>query len=150
MTPPEGRATVRTIGDLTVLDDTYNANPGSVRAALATLAELARERGGRAVAVLGEMKELGSASREEHAAIGEVLVQAGVSLAIGCGGLASLMLERVSGRGIEVVDASDVAAAGAALLSLTRPGDVILVKGSRSVGTEAIVTALAQRGRGEG
>jgi UDP-N-acetylmuramoyl-tripeptide--D-alanyl-D-alanine ligase len=149
MTPPEGRATVHTIGELTVLDDTYNANPSSVRAALATLSELARAGGGRAVAVLGEMRELGAASREEHAAIGELLVKEGVSLAIGCGGLASVMLEGIAGRGVEVVDARDVAAASAAVLSRARPGDVILVKGSRSIGTEAIVAALAQRGRGE-
>ena len=69
LTAPDGRAQGRaSIDDIVVLDDTYNANPASMRAALATLAELARASGRRAVAVLGEMKELGARAREEHAA----------------------------------------------------------------------------------
>ncbi|MGO8992528.1 MAG: UDP-N-acetylmuramoyl-tripeptide--D-alanyl-D-alanine ligase [Polyangiaceae bacterium] len=147
LTPPEGRATVRTIEDIVVLDDTYNANPSSVRAALATLSELARTRGGRAVAVLGEMKELGARAREEHVAIGDALLEAGVSLAIGCGGLASVAVERAAALGVATVDAPDVASAAREVVSRARGGDVILVKGSRSVGAEAVVAALAKRKR---
>jgi UDP-N-acetylmuramoyl-tripeptide--D-alanyl-D-alanine ligase len=95
------------------------------------------------------MKELGSSAREEHAAIGDALADAGVSLAIGCGGLASVMLEGAARRGVEIVDAPDVTAASAAVVSHAKAGDVILVKGSRSIGTEAVVAALAQRRRDE-
>jgi UDP-N-acetylmuramoyl-tripeptide--D-alanyl-D-alanine ligase len=140
---PEGRAAVMTIGDVVVIDDSYNANPGSMRAALSTLAELARGRGARAVVVVGEMKELGGRAREEHAAIGEALAREGVALAIGCGGLASVALESAALAGVSIVDAPDVAGAAEALLARVAPGDVVLVKGSRSVGVEAIVTALA-------
>jgi UDP-N-acetylmuramoyl-tripeptide--D-alanyl-D-alanine ligase len=147
VTAPEGRATVRAMEDIVILDDTYNANPASVRAALATLAELARARGGRAVAVLGEMKELGARAAEEHAAIGDALAEAGVALAIGCGGLARLALERAAGRGVAIVDAPDVAGAASEAVARAQAGDVILVKGSRSVGAEAVVTALLGRKR---
>jgi UDP-N-acetylmuramoyl-tripeptide--D-alanyl-D-alanine ligase len=146
--PPEGRASIREIGDIVVLDDTYNANPASMLAAIATLAELARSKGGRAVAVLGEMKELGARAREEHAAIGDALAGAGVALAIGCGGLASVALTSAAQKGVAVVDAPDVASATAEALGSVLPGDVILVKGSRSVGAEAIVSALAKRKQG--
>ena len=140
---PEGRASLRTFGDIQVLDDTYNANPTSVRASLATLAELARARSGRAVVVLGEMKELGPRASDEHAAIGEAMMAAGVKLAIGCGGLARAALRRAELGGIEVVDAPDVATAASEAVARVRGGDVVLVKGSRSVGAEAVVKALA-------
>jgi UDP-N-acetylmuramoyl-tripeptide--D-alanyl-D-alanine ligase len=147
LAPPEGRATVRTFEDLVVIDDTYNANPASVRAALGTLSELASAWKGRAVAVLGEMKELGARASEEHAAIGDALADAGVSLAIGCGGLASVALQRAAGRGVEIVDAPDVATAATEAATRAKAGDVILVKGSRSVGAEAVVQALSKRKR---
>ncbi|HEY2517245.1 MAG TPA: UDP-N-acetylmuramoyl-tripeptide--D-alanyl-D-alanine ligase [Polyangiaceae bacterium] len=140
---PEGRASLRTFGDIQVLDDTYNANPTSVRASLATLAELAQARSGRAVVVLGEMKELGPRASEEHAAIGEAMMAAGVKLAIGCGGLARAALRRAELGGVEVVDAPDVATAASEAVARVRSGDVVLVKGSRSVGAEAVVKALA-------
>jgi len=143
--PPEGRVTVRPLGELLVLDDSYNANPGSVRAALATLGELARGRGARAVAVLGEMKELGARAREEHAELGEAIAAAGVALAIGCGGEVSAALERARLAGVTTVDAPDVQTAAEEAVARARPGDVILVKGSRSVGVEAVVAALARR-----
>jgi len=142
---PEGRAKVCSLGDIVVLDDTYNANPASVRAALSTLADLARGRGSRAVVVFGEMKELGVRAREEHAAIGDALAEAGVALAIGCGGLASVALERARTRGVATVDAPDVAAAAREVVARAKSGDTILVKGSRGVGAEMVVVALSNR-----
>jgi UDP-N-acetylmuramoyl-tripeptide--D-alanyl-D-alanine ligase len=140
---PEGRLTVRPLGELLVLDDSYNANPASVRAALATLGELARGRGARAVLVLGEMKELGARAREEHAELGEAIAAAGVALAIGCGGEVSAALESAARAGVLSVDAPDVRTAADEAARRAQPGDVILVKGSRSVGVEAVVAALA-------
>jgi UDP-N-acetylmuramoyl-tripeptide--D-alanyl-D-alanine ligase len=116
-----------------------------VRAAIGTLVELAKAWGGRPVAVLGEMKELGPRAQEEHAAVGDALVEAGVLLAIGCGGFMSVALERARVAGVNVVDAPDVATAAHEAMLRALPGDVILVKGSRSVGAEAVVRALSQR-----
>jgi UDP-N-acetylmuramoyl-tripeptide--D-alanyl-D-alanine ligase len=145
---PEGRAKVRTLaGGPLVLDDTYNANPASMRAALDTLSELARGRSARAVVVFGEMKELGSVAADEHAQLGEAMARAGVALAIGCGGLTRVTLERAARAGVEVVDAPDVAAAAEEAVARVRSSDVVLVKGSRSVGAEAVVSALAGAGK---
>jgi UDP-N-acetylmuramoyl-tripeptide--D-alanyl-D-alanine ligase len=145
-----GRAQVLTLGDGTlVVDDTYNANPGSVRAALAALAEIGPGR--RRVAVLGEMKELGDLAAGEHEALGAALVEAGVALAIGCGGLVGLALARaeaLAGPGFLGVPAASTEEAALAAASRIEPGDVVLVKGSRSVGAERVVLELV-RTRGE-
>ncbi len=125
----EGRAAVVDLGAVVVLDDTYNANPGSMRAALAILAEVAGPR--RRVAVLGEMKELGPAARDEHGSLGDAVAAAGVALAIGCGGLASETIARARAGGVDALDCPNVEAATAAALERVRAGDVVLVKGSR-------------------
>lgn len=146
-----GRAQVRTLpSGAVLLDDTYNANPTSMRAALQTLRELALVRSARAVVVLGEMKELGARSESEHEALGEDVALAGVALAIGCGGAARLVLERAAERGVTVIDAPDVASAAREAVANVRAGDVVLVKGSRSVGAEAVVTALERAHLGAG
>jgi UDP-N-acetylmuramoyl-tripeptide--D-alanyl-D-alanine ligase len=140
-----GRATVKRLGDdILVLDDTYNANPASMRAALATLAELAGPR--RRVAVLGEMKELGSHAEPEHDALGQDLAQAGVSLAIGCGGLVDRTLARAASLSpeIEVIAAPSTEEAAREAARRVRPGDAVLVKGSRSVGAERVVAVLSE------
>jgi UDP-N-acetylmuramoyl-tripeptide--D-alanyl-D-alanine ligase len=145
---PEGRARIRDLpnGPL-VLDDTYNANPASMRAALDTLRELAQARAARAVVVIGEMKELGAQSVDEHARLGDAIAHAGVALAIGCGGMASIALERASRAGVAVVDAPDVVAAAEEAVARVRSSDVVLVKGSRSVGAEVVVAALEEAGK---
>src|ERR1019366_5443488 len=80
-----GRAAVRRlVGDIVVLDDTYNANPASMRSALQTLDEISRPGGRRAVAVLGEMKELGAIGPREHELLGEELARHHFALVIGC------------------------------------------------------------------
>ena len=138
-----GRATLKQLGgDVLVLDDTYNANPASMRAALLTLAEVAGPR--RRVAVLGEMKELGAHADAAHDALAEDVAAAGVAVAIGCGGLVSRTLALLENRQIVIVDASSTAAAAAAATALVRRGDVVLVKGSRSVGAEKVVAQLSE------
>jgi UDP-N-acetylmuramoyl-tripeptide--D-alanyl-D-alanine ligase len=139
LAPIAGRMHVRRAGGVTVLDDAYNANPGSMRAALATLAEAG---GTRRVAVLGEMKELGPAAEREHQALADAVVSAGVSLLVSCGGLADLVARGAGARGVDVVLAADAAAAARAAAERVRPGDVVLVKASRSVGAERVVEAL--------
>ena len=141
------RATLQRLGhDIVVLDDTYNANPASMRAALATLAEVAGAR--RRVVVLGEMKELGSHAEREHDALGDVLAKAGIAVAIGCGGLIDRSLRRaadlVEKASIDIVCAVSTAEATRETLGRVRPGDAVLVKGSRSVGAERVVAALTE------
>jgi UDP-N-acetylmuramoyl-tripeptide--D-alanyl-D-alanine ligase len=138
-----GRATVKRLGDdILVLDDTYNANPASMRAALSTLAEIAGDR--RRVAVLGEMKELGAHAEAEHVALGDAIARAGVGLAIGCGGLISRALERAAELGVATVSTSSTEEAAREAKARVRPSDAVLVKGSRSVGAEKVVAALIE------
>jgi UDP-N-acetylmuramoyl-tripeptide--D-alanyl-D-alanine ligase len=143
-----GRTAVRRLKDDTLLiDDTYNANPHSMRAALAAAAELGRAHGARVVAVLGEMKELGPSAPAEHAALGDAVADAGVALAVGCGGLVDLALDRAAARGVAIEKAQDTAQAALRAVAVVAPGDVVLVKGSRGVRAERVVEALvAARG----
>jgi len=123
---------------VTVVNDCYNANPLSMRAALDDLAM--QETAGRRVAVLGDMLELGSGEREHHAAIGAHAAASGVALLIAAGPRSVAMLERYGG---EAHAAADAAEAAALARKLVRPGDTVLVKASRGVGLEVVAEALA-------
>jgi UDP-N-acetylmuramoyl-tripeptide--D-alanyl-D-alanine ligase len=114
-----------------VVNDAYNANPISMRAALLDLDE--RAAGRRRVAVLGEMAELGVESPGYHGEIAALLRELGIELVVAVGDAARPYLER-PGDGVAVADA----AAFADVLDLLRPGDVVLVKASRAVGLEGI------------
>jgi UDP-N-acetylmuramoyl-tripeptide--D-alanyl-D-alanine ligase len=114
-----------------LLNDCYNANPVSMRAALEHLVE--RGHGHRRVAVLGEMAELGAEAPAYHREIGELVHRLGIEKVIGVGELA-----RAYG-GDWVASADDAATT---LREALRPGDVVLVKGSRSVGLEAVAENL--------
>ncbi len=141
----DGRAALyETDLGILVIDDSYNANPASMLAAFAILSDLGTGR--RRVAVLGEMKELGTAARQEHVALGDALANAGVSLVIGCGGMATDIVVRARALGVEAFDCATVSEAAAVAIERSRPHDVVLVKGSRSVGTERVVDAFRARG----
>ncbi len=142
------RGDVIRLGDGTiVIDDSYNANPHSMLAAIAVLRDVARDEKRRSVAVLGEMKELGAVARSEHAAIGEFLASEGIELVIGTGGLIDHALDAARAGGVQVRDASNVENAIKIALAEIGPKDVVLVKASRSVGVEAVLRALvAARG----
>lgn len=141
--PISGRMQVRHAAGFDVIDDAYNANPGSMRAALGALSEMGA---GRRVAVLGEMKELGPVAQREHEALADSVVQAGVKLLISCGGLADAIGRAVATRGVEVVFAGDAGGAARAAAQSVRSGDVVLVKASRSVGAERVVAELLRAG----
>ena len=123
---------------VTLINDCYNASPASMRAALAHLAE--RAAGRRAVAVLGEMAELGEAAPAYHREVGEAAVAAGVEAIVAVGPHAVDYL--VPAGGIEVALVADAEEAAAAAAALVRPGDVVLVKGSRAVGLETVAAKL--------
>jgi len=134
-------------GGLRVLDDSYNSNPGAMRFALQLLRE-AGQTGGRRVLVFGDMLELGSAGMEAHRELGEAIAAAGVDLAVGVGKLAGVALGALEqaphgGAARHHFESSQEAAewmAGAA-----RPGDLILVKGSRGIALEKVVAELHRR-----
>jgi UDP-N-acetylmuramoyl-tripeptide--D-alanyl-D-alanine ligase len=130
---------------VTVVNDAYNANPDSMRAALKTLAVMSRGKARRTWAVLGHMAELGDGSREAHMDLGRFLVRLDVSrlVVVGpdAGGIhAGAVLEGSWGE--ESVHVDDVEAAVAVLREQLAPGDVVLVKGSRSAGLERVADAL--------
>jgi UDP-N-acetylmuramoyl-tripeptide--D-alanyl-D-alanine ligase len=126
---------IRLPGGAVLINDCYNANPVSMEAAIANLAA---EQAGRRVAVLGLMGELGERSGAYHAEVGEFARRAGVDLLIGVGPEAA---------GYEpdlLVD--DAAGAAAELRDLDEEGTVVLVKGSRSAGLEAVAETVVGRG----
>ncbi len=128
---------------VTVVNDAYNANPESVRAALKTLVSIAGPR--RSWAVLGEMRELGDGALTEHDAIGRLAVRLDVDrlVAVGEGARAVHLGAAHEGSwGRESMWVPDVAAAVQLLRDEVEPGDVVLVKGSRAVGLEAVAEAL--------
>ena len=129
------------VGDLTLIDDTYNASPGSVAAALDLLAGLP----GRRVAVLGEMLELGEAAAEGHRAVGRAAA-ATCDLIIVVGRAAQGIADGAIAGGLEagrIVSVADLEAAREAILARLGQGDVVLLKASRGVGMSALVDALA-------
>lgn len=127
---------------VTVVNDAYNANPDSVRAALKALADM--DAPGRRVAVLGGMLELGHASVEQHRATGSVAAELGVDLVVGVGDLARdvVMAFQAAGTG-EAHWVGDNDAAHDLLESLLRPGDVVLLKSSRDAGLRWLGDRLA-------
>ncbi len=132
---------------VTVLNDAYNANPEAVRSALDTLAVLARGR--RSFAVLGPMSELGAHSRTRHEEIGRYAAQAGLTGLIVVGEEAGPILTGAKAEpswGGELIYAPDASAALDELGHRLAPGDVVLVKASRSAGLERVALALTGEG----
>jgi UDP-N-acetylmuramoyl-tripeptide--D-alanyl-D-alanine ligase len=128
-------------GDVVVIDDCYNANPMSMHAAID---ELAATPARRRVAVLGDMLELGPQGPELHREIGAFAAAREVGLLVTVGPLAAEMSREYAGSTRALADAQ---AAARLLPSLLEPGDVVLVKGSRGVGLERVVEAVAAHGR---
>jgi UDP-N-acetylmuramoyl-tripeptide--D-alanyl-D-alanine ligase len=121
-----------------LINDAYNANPVSMRAALAYLAE--RAEGRRRVAILGDMAELGRTGPEYHREIGAAAAELGVDELLAVGELARGYLEGgVPGRWV-----ANVHDALREVDELVRPGDAVLVKASRAIGLEAVAAALAK------
>jgi UDP-N-acetylmuramoyl-tripeptide--D-alanyl-D-alanine ligase len=123
-------------GPVLIIDDCYNANPMSMRAALD---DLAASASGRRLAVLGDMLELGADEGRFHAEIGDYAAQRGVDVLVTVGPLAARMGDAFEGELHAVADAAGAATLARALL---RPGDTMLVKGSRGVGLEIVAQRL--------
>ena len=136
---------------VTVINDAYNANPDSMRAGLQALAVMARGRGERSWAVLGEMGELGEESVIEHDRVGRLAVRLDISrlVVVGTGRPMSAMHHGAvmeGSWGSESTMVPDADAAIELLRSELRPGDVVLVKASNAVGLGELADTLVQAG----
>jgi UDP-N-acetylmuramoyl-tripeptide--D-alanyl-D-alanine ligase len=126
-------------GDALLIDESYNANPASMRA---TLKMLGQEQARRKVAILGSMRELGPDEARHHADLAQPIAEAGVGLALLVGTEMKPLAEALEGR-IDLVHVPDAAAAKVEAQRLIVPGDVILIKGSNAIGLARLVDALA-------
>ncbi|MGB8354216.1 MAG: UDP-N-acetylmuramoyl-tripeptide--D-alanyl-D-alanine ligase [Chthoniobacteraceae bacterium] len=138
----KGRLEQKNIRGILVIDDTYNANPDSMVAALRTLVQM--PAGGRRIAVLGRMGELGVESERGHRRVGEAAGALRIDCLITVGDEARFISGSAQQHGVsEVMHVSSTDEATVALRNLARAGDLVLVKGSRSAKMEKIVEGLA-------
>ncbi|MCP4604050.1 MAG: UDP-N-acetylmuramoyl-tripeptide--D-alanyl-D-alanine ligase [Proteobacteria bacterium] len=148
-TPEPGRLTLKEGPQKTIIvDDTYNANPASMRAAVAASKELSE--GGRTIAVLGDMLELGDQTEKEHLSLGRHIVDMGIELLVTMGEGGALINRGASDAGFsrdKCLSASDQASAADLVQERINEGDIVLVKGSRGMQMEKVVLQLLT-GRG--
>lgn len=138
--PTAMRQQIERVGDYTVINDAYNASPLSMAGAISTLQQVAT---GRAVAVLGDMLELGEVAVEAHRRIGQATADYGVNAVITVGPLAKHIAIAAREAGVaETVACQDHEEAGAVLRRLLQPGDTVLLKGSRGMRMEKILEML--------
>jgi UDP-N-acetylmuramoyl-tripeptide--D-alanyl-D-alanine ligase len=130
-------------GDALLIDESYNANPASVRAALATLGSAETGRRGRRIAVLGDMLELGAEGAALHRALVQPVEAHGVDLVFTAGPLMQELFTALPGsrRGEHASTAADLAKT---IVQVIRPGDVVMVKGSNSTRMTTVVKALKE------
>ncbi|MGB4100503.1 MAG: UDP-N-acetylmuramoylalanyl-D-glutamyl-2,6-diaminopimelate--D-alanyl-D-alanine ligase [Alphaproteobacteria bacterium] len=146
-TPPSGRGAQQKIqvpgGTITVIDESYNASPVATRAAIAVLGKTIPGTGGRRIAVLGDMRELGATAPQLHAELSAPLCAAGLDLVFCCGHIIQGLFEALPAamRGRYTADSKALATI---LPGLLRPGDVVLVKGSKSMHMDVIIKAIQQ------
>jgi len=134
----KARLQIKEIGGVQFLDDSYNPNPDSMKAALRTLVEL--DTDGKRIAVLGEMRELGAESEPGHCEVGETAATLGINHLITIGDVAELIAEGARTAGLDNVSSTRSTTEAARLLGeIAEPGDLILVKGSRAARTEEVI-----------
>src|SRR6266481_554952 len=134
----KARLQIKEIGGVHFLDDSYNANPDSMKAALRTLVELDIE--GKRIAVLGEMRELGPESERGHREVGETAATLGVDHLITIGEVAEFIAQGARTAGLDKITSARSTREAAELLGdLAGPGDLVLIKGSRAARTEEVI-----------
>jgi UDP-N-acetylmuramoyl-tripeptide--D-alanyl-D-alanine ligase len=139
---PSLRMTLRRLGELTLIEDCYNANPASM---VAAIGDLIQRPARRRVAVLGDMLELGAVADAEHEALGQLVGAGPISLLCVVGERAALVTRAAVGRGLpepNVFGTRDAAAAIAWLRERLCRSDTVLVKGSRGIRLENISKAI--------
>lgn len=146
---PAMRLQVERAGRWTVINDAYNANPASMAAAVDTLMDA--PSAGRRVLVVGDMRELGAASEELHRRTAERIGRSGVDLVVAVGENAKLVArtaQAASGGRLATHAYASTESARRRMPALLKPGDTILVKGSRAMGLEKLVEAIRERSAG--
>jgi UDP-N-acetylmuramoyl-tripeptide--D-alanyl-D-alanine ligase len=139
--PIRGRARVHRCGGIVLIDDSYNANPTSMRASIDSLGRIdARRR----IAILGDMAELGSYCNDEHRRLGEFIAQSPVDRLYWLGSSGRIVSEGLgsSGKFVRLFDSLDELYAAVEIE--VKPGDVVLVKASRAASLDTIVNRLRQ------
>ncbi len=137
-----GRFEQKTIRGIHVIDDSYNANPDSMIAALRTLAQIPAQ--GQRIAALGRMGELGTEAERGHHRVGEAAGELGIDCVVGVGNEAAWISQSARTNGVRhVFQVGSTKEAAGLLRTLAHPGDVLLVKGSRLSRMEKIVEGLA-------
>ena len=137
----KGRLERKMVRGIYILDDSYNANPDSMVAALQTLGQMP----GRRIAVLGQMNELGAESLRGHQRVGEAAAREKIDCVITVGSIASGIASAAREHGVKHALTPETTSEAAAILrSMARNGDTVLIKGSRSVKMETIVEELAR------
>lgn len=146
--PPAGRGARTTLavpgGSALLIDESYNANPASMRAALATLSSLSRVKFPRRIAVLGDMLELGPEAAALHKSLKDAVDEAGVDLLFACGPHMKGLYDAVK-DGIKGHYAATAAELQDSLVSAIGAGDAVMVKGSNGTRLQPVVAALKAR-----
>ncbi len=147
------RQKIYPLGDITVIEDCYNASPESMRAALDVLASIASRRGVRAAALLGDMLELGEDARLLHDQVGQYAAKSHVNCLFCYGKMADVVAEAAIKRGVRAenvyvsLDTRDPQTMADMIRDALQPGDVLLVKASRAVAAERVIECLRRRRR---
>lgn len=138
------RSQIREIHGVQFLDDSYNANPDSMKAALHTLAEL--DADGKRIAVLGEMRELGRESEHAHRDVGKTAAELRIDQLIAIGEVAAGIADAAQRGGLANSATVNSTSEAAALLDeISAPGDLVLIKGSRAARTEEVIEQFELR-----
>jgi UDP-N-acetylmuramoyl-tripeptide--D-alanyl-D-alanine ligase len=144
----KARLQIKEINGIKFIDDSYNANPDSMKAALRTLVEL--DSDGRRIAVLGEMGELGAESERGHREVGEAAAALRIDEVIAVGAVGAAIAHAAKKAGLEKSIAVDSPKEAAELLEGSAvPGDLVLIKGSRSARMERVMEEFAKSRRAE-
>src|SRR6266404_2000817 len=141
----KARLQIKETNGVQFLDDSYNANPDSMKAALRTLVELHAD--GKKIAVLGEMRELGPETERGHQEVGQEAAALEIDQLIGIGEMGALIVDAAKKAGLEKSSrVGSTSEAAELLLEIAEPGDLVLIKGSRLARTEDVIEKFGQEG----
>ena len=141
----EKRQEILRFGDITVINDAYNASPASMEAAMKTLAEVKKSAGkGRSIAVLADMLELGESSEDAHRRVGDYIVREKIDFVIAYGKESRAIIDQAAKAGISAVYCADKETAANELKNHMQNNDIILFKGSHSMQVDKIIEMVFQ------
>lgn len=145
------RQKIYDLNGITIIDDSYNASPESMRAGIEVLTSMAAQKNARSAALLGDMKELGEYSRLMHDQLGQFAAQKKVEILFLYGLMADVMAEAAIKKGIRVenvyvnLNSKDPQTMADMINNSLKPGDILLVKASRAVGAEKVIECMKKK-----